>query len=330
MALDATTNAHPDSDRPLKIAVLAGGVGPEKPISLQSGKAITAALQNANFNARMAHITPQNLTVLDDQTIDLFFLALHGEFGEDGTIQSILDEKGLTYTASDAEASRIAFDKTAAKQAFAQAGVFVPRAVPYCPRQDRSRLLEKLTGLSEKFVVKPAKQGSSVGISICNTPQEALETAAATYDRYGECIIEQFLPGTELTVGILSAEPLPIIEIRPETGFYDYQAKYIDETTGFLFDTINDPKLVERIKTDALKCFNALGCRHFARVDFILTDRQRPYALEVNTIPGFTDHSLLPMAAKRAGLKMPQLCSRIANMAVNHVQPRHPEPNKIT
>jgi D-alanine-D-alanine ligase len=131
-------------------------------------------------------------------------------------------------------------------------------------------------------------------------------------------MIEKFVPGREITVGILCGRPLPIIEVRSKTGFYDYQAKYIDEQTEFLLDTIRDPALTEEINQAALDCFDALGCRHFARADFILDDEEIAYALEVNTIPGFTTHSLLPRAAAKAGLSMSELCIRIIEAALEN------------
>ena len=135
--------------------------------------------------------------------------------------------------------------------------------------------------------------------------------------KFGDCMIEQYIPGTEITVGVLRDRALPIIEIRSKTGFYDYEAKYLDDRTEFLFDTIGDPALVAEIEEAALSCFHALGCRDFARVDFILSDQQEIYALEVNTIPGFTSHSLLPRAAARTGLQMPQLCLQIVRAALD-------------
>jgi len=145
--------------------------------------------------------------------------------------------------------------------------------------------------------------------------QQTLSTAKQILDEFGDCMIEQFIPGREITVSILKESTLPIIEIRSQTGFYDYQAKYIDEQTEYLFDTISDTDLIAKIEQYAMDCFCALGCRHFARVDFILSEQAIPYVLEINTIPGFTTHSLLPKAAAKAGLTMSDLCSKIVEAA---------------
>jgi D-alanine-D-alanine ligase len=174
----------------------------------------------------------------------------------------------------------------------------------------------QLQAFADKFVVKPLRQGSSVGISIADAVDQAIIAAQRCLSDFGDCMIEEFVPGREITVGILKDQALPVIEIRSETGFYDFRAKYLDERTQFLFDTIDDRLLISKINAAALDCFNALGCRHFARVDFILGDDGELYALEVNTIPGFTSHSLLPKAAEKAEISMSDLCRRIVEAAL--------------
>ncbi len=158
-------------------------------------------------------------------------------------------------------------------------------------------------------------QGSSVGVSIVSGIEEAMDAAGRTIEEYGRCLIEQFIPGRELAVGILEGEALPIIEIRTQRRFYDYQAKYMDDSTEFFFDTIVGANKVEEIKSSAVRCYERLGCRHFARVDFILND-DVVYVLELNTIPGLTTHSLLPKAANRSGLSMSRFCVRIVEAAM--------------
>jgi D-alanine-D-alanine ligase len=172
--------------------------------------------------------------------------------------------------------------------------------------------------MSERFVIKPVRQGSTIGVSIVNDPSSAVAAARQCYAQFGDCMIEKFIPGREITVGILKGRALPIIEIRSRTGFYDYQAKYHDEHTEYLFDTVDNPEVVADIQAAAVRCFEVLGCRHFARADFILGDDGVAYALEVNTIPGMTAHSLLPKAASRAGISMSDLCLRIVEMALEN------------
>jgi D-alanine-D-alanine ligase len=245
----------------------------------------------------------------------VFFPALHGVFGEDGQLQQILHNKSLVYTGSGPTASKLAFDKIASKKLFAKAGVATPTAIEFNAETDIEQLESRLQYLANEYVVKPIREGSSVGVRIIDEKQEAIAAAQETLAEFGDCMIEKFIPGKEITVSILEDEPLPIIEIISRTGFYDYQAKYIDEQTEYLFDTIRDPAVTAQIEQAAMDCFYVLGCRHFARVDLILSDKEIAYVLELNTIPGFTTHSLLPKAAAKAGFTMSNVCSKIVEAA---------------
>ncbi len=300
----------------LKVAVLTGGIGEERDISIQSGNYVTQALKEAGLNVVAADIQPDNMDILEDNSIDVFFVALHGKFGEDGQLQQILEDKSLTYTGSGPMASKLAFDKLAGKQRFANAGVTTPKVIKFDTQTDTKELEKQLLQLSERYVVKPVRQGSTVGVTIVDNPESALAAARQCLSNFGDCMIEEFIPGQEITVGILENQALPIIEIKTKTGFYDYQAKYIDDQTEYLFDTIEDPSVVAKIKAAALECFDALGLRHFARVDFRLSNDGIAYALEVNAIPGLTAHSLLPKAAAKAGLSMSDLCIKIIEAAL--------------
>jgi D-alanine-D-alanine ligase len=300
----------------LKVAVLMGGIGEERNISLQSGNCVTQALREAGLDVVSADIGPDNMDILQDGDIDVCFIALHGKFGEDGQLQQILEDKSLLYTGSGPNASRLAFDKLASKKRFAAVGVVTPKVIEFDVRAGAKALESKLLRLGKRFVVKPVRQGSTIGVTILDDPKTALEAARECSSKFGDCMIEEFIPGREVTVGILGNQALPIIEIRSRTGFYDYRAKYIDARTEFLFDTIDDPTVAARIKAAALDCFNSLGCRHFGRVDLILGDEQSIYALEVNSIPGFTTRSDLPKAAAKAGLSMSDLCVKIIEAAL--------------
>jgi D-alanine-D-alanine ligase len=295
----------------LKVVVLTGGIGEERDISIQSGSCVTQALKEAGLNVTSADIGPDNLEVLEDDDINIFFIALHGKFGEDGQLQQMLEDKSLVYTGSGPEASRLAFDKLVSKECFAKRGVTTPKAIKFDVRTEAKELEKQLLQLGERYVVKPIRQGSTIGITIADEPGLAMAAALECSSKFGDCMIEEFIPGKEITVGILENRALPIIEVKSKTGFYDYQAKYIDEQTEYLFDTIKDQVLTAKINEAALNCFNALGCRGFGRVDFRLGNEKQVYALEVNTIPGFTSHSLLPMAAAKTGLSMSDLCIRI-------------------
>ncbi len=292
-----------------------GGVGEEREISIQSGSCVVQALREAGVNVISADISPDNLDVLEDASIDVFFIALHGRFGEDGQLQEILEDKSLVYTGSGAKASRLAFDKLASKKAFAEAGVATPAAIEFDSNGDMQRLVKQLEEFAEAYVIKPLRQGSTIGISIVDNPREAISAAKKCQGELGDCMIERYISGREVTVGILGNRALAVIEIKAKAGFYDYHAKYIDEQTEFLFDTV-EPALAVKIQTDALRCFAALGLRHFARVDFRLGEDNKPYVLEANTIPGLTSHSLVPKAAAKAGISMGGLCAEIIEAAL--------------
>ncbi len=302
----------------MKVCVLTGGIGSEREVSIQSGNCVAEGLEKGGVNVVVADITPENMEILGADDIDVFFIALHGKFGEDGQLQQLLEDRGLLYTGSGPAASRMAFDKIASKKLFAERGIKTPAAIEFDEKSDAGEVERQLEGLGDRYVVKPVTQGSSVGVSIIEGAGEVTAAAGKCLSEFGDCMIEEFIGGREITVGIVCGEALPIIEVRPERDFYDYDAKYIDERTGFLFDTIESGKLSEEIRGGAIECYNALGCRHFARVDSILGDDGSFYVLELNTIPGLTTHSLVPKAAARAGLSMSDLCVKIAEAALEN------------
>ncbi len=299
-----------------RVAVLMGGIGGERQVSLQSGRYVAEALSQAGCPVVTSDITPDEMSVLDKAKVDVFFIALHGKFGEDGSLQGILEERGLCYTGSGPQASRLAMDKMQSKALFAGAGIPVAPAVEYKPRTDIHSAVRKVASGGSRLIVKPVTGGSTVGVTVEKTADDAITAAGKCFAEFGDAMIEQFIAGREITVGILHGKPLPIIEIIPKGGFYDYKAKYVAEDTKYLFDTINDQALVNKIQDAAVACFNVLGCMDFSRMDFILTPDGTPYALEMNTIPGFTSHSLLPKAAAKVGMPMPQLCLDIVRSAM--------------
>ena len=299
----------------LRVAVLMGGISRERDVSIESGKYVADALKQAGVDVVVADVSPGKLDILDDRSISVFFIALHGTFGEDGQLQEILESKGLIYTGSPAKSSRLAFDKWLSKDLFSAAGVPTPDAVLFDQNLTDAEIENRISRLGAKFVIKPLREGSTFGISIADNPKQAVVAARKCAADFGECMIEKYIKGRELTVGVLANLALPILEIRPKTGFYDYHAKYIDDQTEYLFDTIDNHALVSRIQQYAVDCFNSLGCRGAARVDFILTNDGFPFVLEINTIPGMTAHSLLPKAAAKIGIPMDQLCLMIVEMA---------------
>ena len=235
---------------------------------------------------------------------------------QDGQLQEILQQRRLCYTGSGPRASKIAFDKLACKKALKNTEIPLPKDICVTSADDIDSLSEKILSLGRTVVVKPVSDGSSFGVQIIEAEKAAAE-AIKTFQEFGSCMVEEFIAGREITVGILNGKPLPIIEIRSKTGFYDYQAKYVSDSTEYLFDTIDDDELVARINSIAVESFNLVGCRHFGRVDMILSDTSIPYFLEINTLPGFTSHSLLPKAANKTGLSNSQLCMEIIEIAMS-------------
>lgn len=298
-------------ERGLKITVLTGGPSSEREVSLKSGRAVASALESLGHHITCADINPQQLDALHIPA-DLVFIALHGAFGEDGGVQQLLEARGIRYTGSGAAASALAMDKVATKCRFVSAEVPTPRFdVVTADRVDKVVAMWPLPA-----VVKPICEGSSIDIQIIRDADTLRQVLDRMTRQYGKCLIEGFINGYELTVGILGREALPPIEIRTKREFYNYEAKYIDNDTEYRFDIDLPPGVLAEVQKLSVKAHESLGCRHFSRVDW-LVDRKthQPYALEVNTIPGFTDHSLLPKAAARAGYGFPELCQKIIGLA---------------
>ncbi len=291
-----------------------GGTSSEREVSLESGACVAHALEQAGFDVNPVDLHPDRLEVLDDPAIDVFFVALHGTFGEDGALQEILEQRGLCYTGSGPDACRLAFDKMASKAVFQQAGVQVPAGMALDGTLPESVLREQAAALGTRWVVKPIREGSSVGVHIVEETHRVVTLCHEVLDRYQDAMIEAFVPGREFTVAVLNGRALPVIEIRMQQSFYDYQAKYQDDTTEYLFDTL-DAALEQKARDLALRSFQAFGLRDFARVDFLLTEAGDIVALEFNTIPGMTSHSLVPKAAAKVGLDMPALCDEIVTTA---------------
>ena len=295
----------------LRITVLAGGPGMEREVSLNSGEAVHAALQRLGHHVALRDVGPDDLAALGIPA-DFVFIALHGEFGEDGALQAELESRGIRYSGSDAASSRLAMDKVESKRAFERGGVPTPAYVVV----DRGNIEDSLPTIRLPVVIKPVSSGSSVDTSIVHSRDALASAAALVIHRYGEALVEQYINGYEFTVGILGDEALPVCEIRTKREFYDYQAKYIDDDTEYLFDLDVSPTLLTCVQRISLQAHKALGCRVFSRVD-CMVDRAtlEPFVLEVNTIPGFTSHSLVPKAAARIGMSFDQLCQRIIELS---------------
>ncbi|MFU8779527.1 MAG: D-alanine--D-alanine ligase [Kiritimatiellia bacterium] len=283
------------------VAVLMGGISAERDISLRSGAAAAAGLRACGYAVTTMDLQSEHFTLPDG--IDVVFLALHGTFGEDGKIQALLDTKGIPYTGSGAVASRTAMDKAAAKLAWQRAGV--PTA-PFCVLSEGACVSFPLPA-----VVKPVSQGSSIGVHLV---REEGEWAAALADAFrydARVMVEAYVPGRELTVGILDDEALPVVEIVAADGWYGFGAKYTPGQTRYVVPAEISGQVARHLQKTALDAFRVLGCTGFGRVDFRLPPDGDPMVLEVNTIPGLTETSLLPKAAAVAGICFGALCERI-------------------
>jgi D-alanine-D-alanine ligase len=287
------------------VAVLKGGFSAEREVSLESGAAIANGLRKAGYTVTEIDVTSPDFTV--PAGIEAVFIALHGTFGEDGGVQSRLTELGLPYVGADAESSRRSFDKLLTEVCLRETGVPVPES-------ETLRRGDEPT-MSLPVAVKPPRQGSSVGCSLVFKESDwaAALTDAFQYD--DEVLVQRFIPGREFTVGVVDGEVLPIVEIVTAAGWYDYTAKYKVDTTRYVIPAELDAKTAARMQQIAMETFEALGARGFGRVDFRMTPEGEQFVLELNTIPGFTSHSLLPKAAAAAGIEFSALCDRIMRTA---------------
>jgi D-alanine-D-alanine ligase len=296
-----------DQSLPKKIAVLMGGPGSERDVSLATGRGVSKALRSLGAEVVEVDVHDENFVFPKD--VDLAFITIHGTFGEDGRLQEILEERGVPYTGDGVEASRAAFDKILSKEKFREHNVLTPEW----------EVIEvgKRPTISIPLVVKPARQGSTVGVVIVKNAREldAAMAEAGKYDR--KLLIEKFVSGRELTIGVLGDQALPILEIIPKGGFYDFNNKYpfLNPQAGGGAEHVCpakiDPNKTKQIQEQALHAFRALGLVVYGRVDVLLSDSGDPFVLEVNTIPGMTEASLLPEAAAAAGVNYVDLCARI-------------------
>jgi len=300
------------------VAVLLGGTSAEREISLKSGRAIARGLTAAGYQAIECDVTSDDLSSLGDRSFDCAFVALHGGFGEGGGIQQLLDDAQLPYTGSGPDSSRLAMDKWTTKEIFQRTGIPTPRGcrVRLCDWESSVPAFVDEVGLP--VVVKPRFQGSSVGISIVRNLDDMPDAVQLAFSFDREIIVERFIVGRELTVTILGSQPLPIIEIVPTTEFFDFEAKYTKGRTTYHPNPKLDGRSALTLQTLALAAHDSLGCRHLSRIDLVAAV-DGPAIFEVNTIPGFTETSLVPMAARAAGIEFPDLCAMIVELTLKRV-----------
>lgn len=337
----------------MKILVLMGGDSPERDVSLVSGAAIAEGLKQAGHQV-LAVDTADSWKALtlkseslpkgiktepppinqlerldsvralksfessDLKDIEVIFLALHGGKGEDGTIQALLDLTGKPYTGSGVLASALAMNKHMSKKIFQREGILTPRWSFWDGRgsSDWGSLTASAQKIGYPLVVKPNNQGSTVGVSIVDEPSQLPRAMELAQDYSRQIIIEEFIPGREITVAVLDYDPLPVVEIVPEHGIYDYECKYTPGKSRYICPAQLTQKQTKEVQEAGLKAFQALSCQGYARVDFRMSKEGRFYCLEVNTLPGMTQHSLVPKAAQTAGISFSKLVERIVELAV--------------
>lgn len=327
------------SNSNITVALLLGGTSPEREVSLSSGKSILKALYDLGYKVKVFdpayginqpkdqikffdskpytqisnrnYVELINSTLFDD--VDIAFIALHGKWGEDGTIQSLLELRGIKYTGSNILSSALAMDKCMTKIMFQHYDVSTPKwfIVPN-GIVDYQLVKEKI----KKFfgypcIIKPNDQGSTVGLTVCRGEVEVEKAVQLAHEFSSIALIEEYIPGKELTVGILGQQVLPVLEIKPKKGFYDYESKYTQGMSEYEVPANIPPKIADHLQRQALLAYNSVGCSNYARVDFRLSNDSRSYCLEVNTLPGMTSTSLVPKMARAVNISFEDLIDRI-------------------
>ena len=302
----------------LNIAVMLGGPSAEREVSLNSGAGVAKALRSLGHS--VTEVDPKDGTFELPKKTDVVFLALHGTFGEDGVVQGELDKLGVPYTGCDSEASRLAFDKVLTKQRCIENGIPTAKFVVV-----DSEKMPWPMGWQPPVVVKPVRQGSSVGLQFVDRVADWSDALREAFRYDSQLLAEEKIVGRETTVGILADAALPVVEVRPKSGGYDYRNKYTAGNTDYFCPADFDAATTRAIQDAALGAFRAIGGRDYARVDVMVRATGEPIVLEVNTLPGMTETSLLPKAAAAAGMNYAQLCQKMVDLALQH----SPVANKI-
>jgi len=297
----------------LNITVMLGGPSAEREVSLRSGAAVAEALRSLGHVVR--ELDPKDPGWVLAADTDVVFLALHGSYGEDGTVQKRLEELNVPYTGCGPEASRIAFDKVLTKQHCVDAGIATARFAVFDSGEASWPM-----GWQPPVVLKPVRQGSSVGLQFVERVADWSAALAEALRHDSEVLMEERIIGRETTVGILDGQTLPVVEVRPKQGVYDYKTKYTAGASEYFCPASFDPAATERIQAAAFGAFRAVGGRDYARVDVMVRQNGEPVVLEVNTLPGMTETSLLPKAAAAAGIDYAELCQKMIDLALRRRQ----------
>jgi D-alanine-D-alanine ligase len=327
------------SNNNITVALLVGGTSPEREVSKSSGSSVLKALRDLGYKVKVVdpayglnqpqderkffskenyaeisnrnYIDIINSSFFDD--VDIAFLALHGRWGEDGTIQSLLELRGIKYTGSKILASALAMDKSATKIMFRHHGVPTPNWFTVNHKESDFNLIK--TRIKNEFgypcIIKPNDQGSTVGLTLCKEETFIEEAINKALEFSSKALIEEYIPGRELTIAVIDQNPLQVLEIKPKSGLYDYESKYTHGKTEYIVPADIPQDLSDNLRKHALTAFNSAGCESYGRVDFRLTDDNKFYCLEINTLPGMTSTSLVPKMAKAAGISFEDLIDKI-------------------
>ncbi len=300
--------------RPIKerIAVLLGGPSSEREISIKSGVAVYEALLSLGLDVVCIDVSDNPVEQIAQEKCEIAFIALHGRFGEDGTIQAMFDEENIAYTGSGPQASRLAMDKLASRRIFQNAGLPVPEYVTVNKDVYRKDIS---VNFSLPFVVKPNREGSSIGMSVVKDIKDLSKAINEAFLYDDDIIIEKFIDGEDITVGILDDKPLPVVHIKPKYGDYDFSAKYTEGMSEYVVPAVLEKDIINAAGNLGLMAHNLLGCRCFSRADMRFGKDNKIRILEVNTIPGLTSTSLLPKAAKAVGIDFAHMCLKMVKGA---------------
>ena len=294
----------------IKVTVLMGGISSEREVSISSGKAVSEALKKAGYDVDEIQITDE---LLNPEKIksEIVFIALHGCFGEDGKIQKILEDYNIVFTGSSSSSCNLSFNKFLSREILDEQNIKIPKG---------EKIIEgEYPSLDYPLIIKPPCEGSSVGCHLVRNKNEFLLKVKDSFLYSSDILVEEYIPGRELTVGIVSGQALPLVEVVPKNGWYDYNAKYISGDTKYIVPARIEEFIYETIQKIGLNVFNSFNASGFGRVDIRLSPNNDVYVLELNAIPGFTKDSLLPKAAAAAGIDFVELCDKIIKDRLNQL-----------
>lgn len=291
----------------IKIGVVRGGLSAERPISLRSGRAVTRAFKRAGIPVFPVDPAERSTFLRKIRKADVLFIALHGKGGEDGVLQKMLERKGILFTGSPSGACKKSFDKEISKRHFIKLGVPTPEYAIL----DEKNWRRVAAAFATPYFVKPLDGGSSQGVFLVEDFSRSAEKLRRSILQFGRLLIEKKVAGRELTAGFLGDLKLPVVEVKPSRPFYDYKAKYTKGMTAYEVPARIPAKVARKVQTIAYRVYRGLGLKGFSRVDVMLDRKNRPFVLEVNSIPGLTEFSLLPKAARSVGISFEELCLRV-------------------